>query len=79
MALSILKHYVLNDQEQEEIHRILTSPIMTKYLISLASEVANTLLTAQPKDDVSDMVYIRNEQFYKGQLAVLETLLSVNN
>jgi hypothetical protein len=76
--MNILLDTVVSDEEQEELAKILSQPLVRKYFKSLGTQVATTILAANPLDTTSDAVYIRQEQYYKGQLALIETLLSIS-
>jgi len=76
--LSILPIQPLSDTEMYEIQELLAKPVVKKYLSSLATGLATDILTSRPQDSENDALYMRRLEHYKGQLAALETLLSIN-
>ncbi len=72
-----LQKVALSDTEQTQIQAILSQPIVKKYLQALAVDTINNICLGSPADAESDSVYIRKESVLKGQLALIETLLSI--
>lgn len=68
---------ILTDTESTQIQVILSQPIIKKYLTALAQDTIANICLGSPADEESDALYIRKEAVLKGQLALLETLLSI--
>jgi hypothetical protein len=77
--LSIMHHYPLTEKEQEEIARLLSHTLIKKYLSNLSAMVAHDILTSAPMAAEEDKFYLRRLEHSKGQLAALETILSISN
>lgn len=67
----------LSETEQTQIQVILSQPVIKKYFGMLASNTVQNLCNGTPAETESDSTYIRKEAVFKGQLALLETLLSI--
>lgn len=77
MSLHSLPTHTLTQTEVDQIQEILSQPIIKKYFTSLACTTITNICTGQPSDTMDDSTYIRNESILKGQLGLLETLLSI--
>lgn len=75
--MKILEEVVMHEAEADEIVRIFTTPVVQKYLKKLALSAVQDIIQGFPVDHQSDSEYIRKEAHYKGQISVLETLLSI--
>lgn len=73
----ILPEVKLSETETIQIQQILSQPVIKKYLTVLATKTVSDLCLGSPADSESDSLYIRKEAVLKGQLALLETLLSI--
>lgn len=67
----------MTDTELGVAQELLSQPGVKKYFTMLASQTINNLCQGSPGDIESDSLYIRKESVLKGQLALLETLLSI--
>lgn len=56
---------------------VLANPVLRKYLTVLGTGIAQDLCLGQPSAEEADSLYIRREMQFKGQLALIETLLSI--
>ena len=68
---------VISDTEQDQILEIFSSPLVKKYLRFLGQSIIKDIVEGAPADHQSDSEYIRKEAHYKGRLAAIETLLSI--
>lgn len=75
--MHILPKISLNETETTQVQVILSQPIIKKYLTMLATKTVSDLCLGAPADNESDSLYMRKEAVLKGQLALLETLLSI--
>ena len=75
--MHILPIVSLSDTEQTQVQVILSQPIIKKYLSMLATKTVSDICLGSPADSESDSLYIRKEAVLKGQLALIETLLSI--
>lgn len=75
--MQIVESVVLLDTEQALVAEALANPVVKKYFISLGRDLAQQLLSCAPSEQQTDSDYIRNEAIVKGQLILLETLLSI--
>lgn len=76
--MHIIEHIEFTETEQLLIQEALSQSLVKKYLKSLGITIAVQTLQGSPADSESDSDYIRKEAYYKGQLAVIETLLSIS-
>lgn len=75
--MNILQIPTLSDTEQDQILAIFTTPLVQKYLRCMGLSIVQDITSGFPNAGQSDSEYIRQEAHYKGRLAVLETLLSI--
>ena len=77
--MQMLDQITLTEGDQVLVAQSLANPLVKRYLKSLAHKVLSDIATGSPGDGQSDAEYIRVECHYKGQLAVLETLYSIQS
>lgn len=75
--MSICPINPLSETEQAEVQKILTDPVVVKYFTQLQNNVANDILTASPLHNEEDKFYMRRLEYFRGQLSVFQTLLSI--
>lgn len=69
----------LCDTEQNLIIEHFSSPEVKKYLHFLADGLIQDLLEATPAPGQSDSEYVREQERWRGALAVYNSLLSIGN
>lgn len=72
-----LPSIILNKTEQDQVQELLSQPIIKKYLQALSISAITNIVEGSPADSDSDSLYIRKEAMLKGQLALIETLLTI--
>ena len=75
--MKILEQITLTDGEQTLIANKLSDPLVKRYLKSLGTKILADIAAGAPGAGQTDAEYIRTEMHYKGQLAVIETLYSI--
>lgn len=77
--MQLLDNIPPTEGEQVQIAVILSSPLIKRYFKFLGLKVLADLAEGAPGAGQSDAEYVRTENHYKGQLAVLETLYSIKS
>ena len=77
--MQLLDNITLTEGEQDQVASVLSTPLIKRYIKALGLKVLTDIATGAPGNGQSDSEYIRTESFYKGQLAVLDTLYSIQS
>lgn len=77
--MKLLDSITLTEGEQDQVAHALSNPLVKRYLKALGLKVLADIAAGAPGAGQSDAEYIRVECHYKGQLAVLETLYSIQS
>lgn len=75
--MNIFPQIEFTASELVEIHRAITSPVIVKYLHTLAHSIGTDICASQRKDGESAESYLTRLEHVKGGLGVIETLLQI--
>jgi hypothetical protein len=75
--MNILPEVNLTDTEMDIVQEMLTQTTIKKYFRLLGSNAARDILTGHPLAGQSASEYLVLEAHLKGQLSVIETILSI--
>lgn len=67
----------LSESEQNAIATKLADPILVRYFHTLAYNIGRDIVTGVPAPDENQEHWLRKEIYLKGQVFMLESLLSV--
>lgn len=78
MSMSIFPPVALSEEENTSVVEVFNMPVVRKYLHGIANDIGAQVAIAIPSDDIPAEIHIRKEMHVKGQLAMLDQLLSLS-
>jgi len=75
--MNIFPEQKLTKTEEDLIAESFSNPVVKKYLHTLAYNIGAELVTSVIDTDETEESWLRKEIFLKGQLRMLDTLLSI--
>lgn len=75
--MNIFPEQTLSETEENVVAELINNPAMQKYLHTLSYNIGRDIVTAVPAPDESNDVWLKKELYLKGQIRLIETLLSI--
>lgn len=76
--MNIFPETILTQTEEDILTELYSNPTVIKHLHMLAYNIGRDLVSATPKPGETAENWMRKEAHMKGQLAILDTLVSIS-